>query len=126
MKKRILIVEDEERQRSIIAKALIQRGYDVSMAFDGIRGLQLALSRHPDAILTDVRMPNMDGMTMIHKLRADDWGSKVPIIILTNYDNTDAQLDQILLDNPSYFLLKVNSSIDDIVDKIELITEPAA
>lgn len=51
-------------------------------AKDGEEGLELALKEKPDLILLDVIMPKMDGMTMMKKLRKDNWGKKVPIILL--------------------------------------------
>ncbi len=125
MTKKILIVEDDELQRSILRNNLSQKGFITLEAADGADGLDIALHQHPDVILTDVRMPNLDGMAMIHKLRQDDWGKKASIIILTNYDNTDEQLAQIVVDHPSYYLIKVNNSLEDISEKIQAVLENA-
>jgi len=95
---KILIVEDEESQRIALHDNLAQKGFSVLEAKDGIDGLAVALREHPDIVLLDVRMPRMDGMTMMHKLRVDNWGKTATIIILTNYDASDAQLLQITTD----------------------------
>jgi CheY-like chemotaxis protein len=115
----ILIVEDEVSQRKVLSDSLRQQGYEVLEAADGAAGLTMALQAHPDIILLDVRMPNMDGMAMMHKLREDAWGKHVSIIILTNYDTSEAQLLQVATDLPSYYLMKANSSLDSILEKIE-------
>jgi CheY-like chemotaxis protein len=115
----ILIVEDEVTQRKVLSDSLRQKGYVVLEAADGAAGLTMALQEHPDIILLDVRMPNMDGMAMMHKLREDAWGKQVSIIILTNYDTSEAQLLQVATDLPSYYLMKANSSLDSILEKIE-------
>lgn len=118
MSKKVLIVEDEDTIREALKTAVLHQGYDPLVARDGVEGLDIALREHPDAILTDVKMPVMDGLTMMHKIRGDEWGNKVPIIVLTNYDNTDEQLDQISIDAPAYYLVKVYNTIEQIMNKI--------
>lgn len=123
MNKKILIVEDDELQRKILHDGLAKQGFDILEASDGVEGLDIALHQHPDLIMTDVRMPNLDGMAMIHKLRQDDWGKTASIIILTNYDNNEEQLAQIVVDHPSYYLIKVNNSLENIAEKIQSVFE---
>lgn len=123
MNKKILVVEDDDLQRLAIVKGLTKAGYSVIEASDGSEGLATALREHPDVILTDLHMPKMDGSQMIHELRDDEWGKIVPVIILTNYEIQDKQLDQVLVDYPSYYLMKVGSSLDKIVEKIEELTK---
>lgn len=119
MNKTILLVEDEESQIKILSDYLAKKGFSILEAKDGIEGLEIALREHPDVILLDVRMPKMDGMTMMHKLREDAWGNKASIIILTNYDTSDTNLFQILVDEPALYMVKSNSSLDLIFEKIE-------
>ena len=116
---RILIIEDEDSQRKVLHDNLTQKGYSILEARDGLEGLAVALREHPDLILLDVRMPKMDGMTMMHKLREDNWGKNASIIILTNYDSSDAQISQVTIDQPSYFLLKADSPLEKIIEKIQ-------
>ena len=63
-------------------------------------------------------MPEMNGITMMKNLRADSWGKTVPIIIMTNVDPDDRILKEIILDKPSYYILKSNTKLSDIVEKI--------
>lgn len=120
---RILIVEDEQAQREVLSTSLKKNGYIVIEAQDGVEGLKTALEIHPDLILLDIHMPQMDGMTLMHKLRENAWGKTVPIIILTNYDNTESQLQQIVADQPSYYLLKANSTLSTVVEKVQEILQ---
>lgn len=121
MNKTILIVEDEESQRKILSEYLTSKGFSVLEALDGVEGLEIGLREHPDVILLDVRMPKMDGMTMMHKLRNDPWGKTASIIILSNYDTSDTNLFQIILDEPSFYLIKSNSSLDLVFEKVQEI-----
>jgi CheY-like chemotaxis protein len=120
---KILIVEDDLSQREILNNSLTRKGFTVIEAVNGADGLKTALKQHPDVILSDVRMPVMDGMTMIHKLRKDSWGQKASIIILTNYDTNDEQLLQITIDLPAFYLLKTNNPLEKILDKIQEVLD---
>jgi CheY-like chemotaxis protein len=118
---KILIVEDELSQRKILHDTLVQKGFQVIEATNGLEGLKTALKERPDIILSDVRMPKMDGITMMHKLREDSWGKNASIIILTNYDTNDQQLIQVTIDLPAFYLLKVNNPLEKILDKIQTV-----
>ena len=116
---RILIIEDEEAQRVALFENLAKAGFSMLVAKDGVDGLAMALREHPDLILLDVRMPKMDGMAVMRKLREDDWGKTVPIIILTNYDPSEAQISQVYVDLPSCYLIKADTSLEQILNKIK-------
>ena len=81
--KRILVIDDEELIRSTI-KALLQNyGYEVLEAGSGPEGLEAALQHSPDLILSDVKMPGMDGFGVLKGLRAQPSTSAIPIILMT-------------------------------------------
>jgi len=120
---KILIVEDEKSQRKALRASLEQKGFSILEATNGGEGLGRALSEHPDIILLDVRMPKMDGITMMRKLREDPWGKNASIIILTNYDTTDTQLLQVTAELPSYYLIKANTSLEGIFEKIKKVLD---
>lgn len=61
----------------------------------------------------------MSGMEMMKKLREDPWGAKVPIVILSNYDVSDNDIARIIYDKPAFYLVKSNSSLDDVLEKIQ-------
>jgi CheY-like chemotaxis protein len=84
----------------------------------------MALGKHPDLILLDLIMPEMDGMTALKKIREDAWGEKVPVIILTNLSATDEQLvEDMVTHKPIYYLIKSDWNLRDVVAKIEKILE---
>lgn len=81
MGKRILVVDDEEDFRTILTHVLTRAGYDVVSAPNGTEGLERFAAEKPDALLLDLSMPDIDGMTVTKNIRAG--GSKTPILMLT-------------------------------------------
>jgi two-component system chemotaxis response regulator CheY len=79
----ILTVDDSPSLRMAIRIALTNAGYAVAEAGDGVEGLAKAASAKFDMIVTDLNMPNMDGLTMIRELRKQPAQAGVPIIFLT-------------------------------------------
>ena len=123
MKKILLIIEDDLVLARMYRTLLQNHGYDVKTAVDGETGLKEALDIHPDLILLDIRMPKMDGMTVMHHLREDKWGKTAPIIILTNLDLSDQRLTGVVKDQPSYYLIKSNNPPDQVLEKVnEILT----
>lgn len=119
-KKKILIVEDEEAMLDAISEALLNQEFATLMAKDGEEGLGIALREHPDLILLDILMPKMDGMVMLQKLRLDEWGKGVPVIILTNVDpSANSVINSVLQNEPAYYLVKSDVKLEGIVEKIK-------
>ncbi|MEN9560994.1 MAG: hypothetical protein RIQ56_267, partial [Candidatus Parcubacteria bacterium] len=86
----VLLVEDEEPMRLALAGALEQAGFEVLQGANGEEGLLLATTKHPEVILTDLKMPKMGGLEMIRELRKDEWGKGAEVIILTNISDVTA------------------------------------
>ena len=82
---KLLLVEDERRIAQNIKKGLEQDGYAVDIAYDGAEGYASASADEYDVIISDVMMPEMDGMEMCRRLRAD--GNKTPLLLLTAKDS---------------------------------------
>ena len=120
---RILIVDDEPSLLSALVDKFTRAGFTALVAKDGKEGLHSAFKNHPDLILLDIIMPVMDGVAMMHELRKDPWGKNASIIILTSYDTNDSQLFQITTDSPSYYLVKSNTSIDRVLEKVKEILD---
>lgn len=119
MSKKILVVEDEPDMRQALAESLQHEGFDALQAANGGEGLETAISRRPDLIILDILMPKMDGMEMMKKLRQyNAWGKKVPIILLTNLSADDKILPGIVEDEPSYYLVKSEWKIPNIIEKV--------
>lgn len=84
MAKKVLVVDDSTAIRQSITYVLQQGGYEVVEAKDGLDGLTTLQSMDPpDLVITDVNMPNMDGISFIRKVREDAKYKFLPIIVLT-------------------------------------------
>lgn len=79
-KQRILLVDDERQITRVLTRGLTAKGYDVHVASDGEAALQTFNDWHPDLVVTDLSMPNMNGLQLCRRLRAF---SEVPIIVLS-------------------------------------------
>ena len=77
---RILVVDDEPQLTRVLRTGLKSRGYDVRAAADGLAGFETFSDWHPDLVITDLAMPNVDGLEFCRRLRAV---SQVPIIVLS-------------------------------------------
>lgn len=80
---KILLVEDNEMNRDMLSRRLIKRGFDVPMAVDGQRAIEMAVSEAPDLILMDISLPVMNGWDATRAIRANPATAKIPIIALT-------------------------------------------
>jgi len=118
MARKLLLVEDDRILLNMYRKFLVNHGYDIHTAMDGEEGLRKAFEDHPDLILLDIRMPKMDGMTMLKLLRQDGWGRHAKVIILTNLDPGDTILQGVIKDYPTYYLVKANTEMEDLLEKI--------
>lgn len=104
-------------------KLLSNHGYIVHTAMDGEDGLKKALDGHPDLILLDIRIPKMDGMTVLKQLRSDKWGKDAKVIILTNLDATDRILQGVVEDHPSYYMIKSNTEPTKVLEHIKEVID---
>jgi len=84
---RILVVEDEKKVASFIAKGLTEESYAVDVAYDGEEGVFMALENDYDLIVLDLMLPKLDGMEILKKIR--DSGKDVPVLILTAKDSVE-------------------------------------
>lgn len=84
MKTRILIIEDEEKFARFVEMELTYEGYEVSKAFEGRTGLEMAESGEYDLVLLDIMLPGLSGMEVLRRLRRT---SSVPVIMLTARDS---------------------------------------
>ncbi len=80
---KILLVEDNELNRDMLSRRLLRRGYDVVIAVDGEKGLELAESEVPDLIIMDMSLPILDGWEAARRLKAAPSTRHIPVIALT-------------------------------------------
>ena len=84
----VLVVDDSNTMREIVSNYLTKNGFEVALANDGREGLeQLAKDPGIKVVLSDINMPNMDGLTMAEKIRVEQNNKAVFIIMLTTEDN---------------------------------------
>ena len=83
MKKIILVVEDNERNRKLVRTILEFRGYEVVECDDGEPALGLAKQHRPALILMDIQLPTVDGITALGRLRADAETALIPVVAVT-------------------------------------------
>jgi len=80
---KILVVEDNESSRDMLARRLTRRGYQVISAADGRRGIAMAQEQSPDLIIMDMSLPEIDGWEATRRLKADPATRVIPIVALT-------------------------------------------
>src|SRR5689334_6072069 len=78
---KLLVIDDEEGIRDLLDTLLSRKGYSVVLADGGRKGLDLYRREHPDVVVLDLKMPEMDGMAVLQQIRNLDPGQ--PVIILT-------------------------------------------
>ena len=86
---KILFVDDEEQIRRLLSSFLTRRGYLVQTAVDGQEALKFLETEKPDLVITDVNMPNVDGVELTRRLRANPIHKSLPIIMLSAKVQTD-------------------------------------
>jgi CheY-like chemotaxis protein len=117
--KKILIIEDELPMLKALSDKFSREGFSILEARNGEEGLNMALENKPDLLILDLFMPVMDGKAMMEKLREDEWGKNVPIIILTNLNPDDKTLNEIMASGPSYYFVKSKWQLEDLVAKVK-------
>ncbi|WP_269586084.1 response regulator [Roseibium sp. Sym1] len=83
MSKKVLTVDDSKTMRDMVRFTLSGVGFDVVEAQDGVQALSLLDSTKVDLIITDINMPNMDGVTLVKRVRGGSNHRGVPILVLT-------------------------------------------
>jgi pilus assembly protein CpaE len=86
---RILFVDDEEQIRKLLSTWLARHGYEVTVANDGWEALKAIRTKAPDLLITDVNMPNMNGLELTRRLRSDHRTARIPVIMLSARKRAD-------------------------------------
>ena len=88
---KVLVVEDDEVVRDLLSEVLTRWGYEVVCVDNGRRGLDKYQEDYFTFLISDVRMPVMDGLTMLENIRVSD--KKIPIIIITAYPSVETAVE---------------------------------
>ena len=119
VKPKVLIIEDEASLLTILKEECRQAGLDVLEAKDGEQGVATALAHHPDLIVLDYMLPTLNGLDVTTAIRADAWGAEAKIVMLTNVEPGDTLLARLNSARISYYLIKSNISIEELVSKMK-------
>src|SRR5207249_8596715 len=79
----VLYIDDTENNRILVSRRLMKKGYGVLIAESAAAGLNVALAEHPDLILMDMGMPDLDGWSATRQLKTDPKTRHIPVIALT-------------------------------------------
>jgi DNA-binding response OmpR family regulator len=82
-KQTILVVDDQKDFAQLVERTLNQEGYDVILAADGTTGLRIAREHHPDLVVLDLTMPDIDGLEICKVLRSEPRHARLPILVLS-------------------------------------------
>lgn len=116
----ILVVEDEPLLQELLVTELTKAGFTVLTANDGMEGAKLVLSNYPDLILTDILMPNMDGLSMLQEIRKNEKAKHIPVIVLSNLSDPDAKT-QALENEADGYIVKAEVDIPEVIKQIKKI-----
>jgi len=111
------IVEDDVSVQNALAEKLSREGFSIIEAKNGKEGLNMALTKHPDLILLDIKMPVMDGVTMLKFLRADQWGKNASVMVLSNL-NDDKTISEAVGQNTFEYYIKSDIKLEDLIKKV--------
>ena len=120
MRETILIIEDEEDIRALLSNLLESEGYQIITASNGREGIERFQEHNPDLILTDVRMPIMDGIEVLREIKAKE--SDTEVIILTGHSDEATAIDCLRLGAYDYFC-KPLEDIDVLFTAVERVLE---
>lgn len=117
---KIAIIEDDQAIREMYKLKFEAEGYQVGVAENGKRGLELAEQTHPDIVLLDLMMPEMTGGEMLALLRKTDWGKDIKVIILTNVTKDEA-MPSIHAIHVDGFIIKAHYTPQEVVDTVKQV-----
>ena len=118
----VLFIEDEPALGMIVKDSLVYRGFEVLYAANGTDGLEQYRQHHPDIVVADIMMPDMDGFTMAEQIRRDD--PHTPIMFLTARSQTSDVVRGFELGGNDY--LKKPFSLDELVARINALLRTGA
>ena len=125
-KAKILVVDDELNMRKTLSGILLQQGYDVKVCGDGKKAIEVLGVEQFNLIITDIKMPHMDGMVMLSALREKN--NEIPVIIITGHATVDSAINAVKLGaydyiRKPYMPEEILFSVHRAVEREKLISE---
>src|ERR1700675_747649 len=114
---KVLVVDDEEGMREFLTVLLEKQGHRVIVASDGEQALQLVAEQTPDLVISDLRMPNVDGIGLLAGIRKQY--PELPVILVTAYASSDSTIQAMRLGADDYITKPFR------IDEIRLVVEKA-
>lgn len=121
-KKKILLVEDDPMISSIYEAKFKADGFEVLIAADGARGIELAKNEKPDIIMLDIILPGLDGFSVLEEIKKDKTTQAIPVVMLTNLGTEEDKAKGQKMGALDY-LVKANLTPGQISEKILKIKE---
>ncbi len=118
MAKKIVFIEDEPALQKSLTVALKSLGFEVLSAFDGESGFDLISKEEPDIVLLDLILPKMNGFEVLENMKKNEALSKIPVIILTNLEDTE-DVQKVIGLGATNYLIKANYNVEDIASKVK-------
>jgi two-component system response regulator PilR (NtrC family) len=114
---KVLVVDDEQGMREFLTALLEKQGHRVTAAADGERALQLVAEQTPDLVISDLRMPNVDGIGLLAGIRKQH--PELPVILITAYASSDSAIQAMRLGADDYITKPFR------IEEIRLVVEKA-
>jgi CheY-like chemotaxis protein len=115
---KILLIEDEEIMIGLLQKKLIQSGYEVLVARNGLEGLETMKKERPDLVLLDIIMPKMTGFDVMIKKNEDKDLREIPVIIISN-SGQPVEIDKARKMGAKDWLIKTEFDPQEVLDKVK-------
>jgi len=115
----VLIVEDDKNIQAMYADAFTLAGIQVLTAKNGSEGVNLALLHHPNAILMDIMMPEMNGHEAMSIIRRDAWGKHANVVYLTNMTDPENIVHAVEQGTEEY-IIKANLTPKEVVNQVRM------
>lgn len=125
---KILIIEDDTNLSEMYASQFTNKGFLVTVANDGNKGVETALNVKPEVILLDIIMPKVNGFEVLRRLKTEPELKDIPVLVYTNLGNKDADENRELAFSlgANDYLIKALNEPDAIVDRVRLLLKPKA
>ena len=121
MSKKLLIVDDDKIFlkifRDVLAKDYAGK-YEAAVAENGVDALAKMEEFHPDLVVLDIRMPEMDGIEFLRELKRRNHGSQIPVLISSNFSDMDKISEGLELGVKGY-VIKSDYSLDNIIKRVD-------
>lgn len=116
-KRLVLVTDDDENIRALYTEALTASGIEVITATNGKEAVVMALTQHPDVILMDILMPEVNGHEAMKQIRSDTWGKTARVIYLTNLTEPENVVEA-FEQKPEEYIIKVHTDVKEVINKV--------